>query len=94
MVGDYGVLVPDGDVTALARAIQAVAKVDRSLCRERALARRNWVISRMAEERFITAYEAAEARGTDLDVSLRSRGVQTRDAEYFLEQVRRELLAQ
>ncbi|MEQ8595181.1 MAG: penicillin-binding protein 1A [Parvibaculum sp.] len=62
--------------------------------RERALARRNWVISRMAEERFITAYEAAEARGTDLDVSLRSRGVQTRDAEYFLEQVRRELLAQ
>ncbi|MEC7818045.1 MAG: glycosyltransferase [Pseudomonadota bacterium] len=39
VVGDYGVLVPDGDVTALARAIQAVAKVDRSLCRERALAR-------------------------------------------------------
>ncbi len=60
--------------------------------RERALARRNWVISRMEEEGFITAYEAAEARGTDLEVSLRRRGVQIRDASYFVEQVRRELL--
>ncbi|WP_293214639.1 penicillin-binding protein 1A [Parvibaculum sp.] len=60
--------------------------------RERALARRNWVISRMEEEGFITAYEAAEARSTDLEVSLRRRGVQIRDASYFVEQVRRELL--
>ncbi len=62
--------------------------------RERALARRNWVISRMAEERFIAADEAAEARATDLNVTLRPRGLQMRDAEYFLEQARRELLAQ
>ena len=62
--------------------------------RDRALARRNWVISRMAEERFITAYEAAEARATGLDVTLRPRGLQMRDAEYFLEQARRELLTQ
>jgi penicillin-binding protein 1A len=62
--------------------------------RERALARRNWVIARMAEERFITAYEAADARGTELDVTMRPRGIQMRDAEYFLEQARRELLAQ
>ena len=60
--------------------------------RERALARRNWVIARMEEEDFITQYEAAEARSADLDVSLRSRGVQIRDANYFVEQVRRELL--
>lgn len=61
--------------------------------RERAIARRNWVIARMAEERFITQYEAAEARASDLDVSIRARGVQMRDANYFVEQVRRELLA-
>jgi penicillin-binding protein 1A len=60
--------------------------------RERALARRNWVISRMEDERFISSFDAAEARATGLDVSLRSRGVQIRDASYFLEQVRRELL--
>jgi len=60
--------------------------------RERALARRNWVISRMEDERFISAFDAAQARATGLDVSLRSRGVQIRDASYFLEQVRRELL--
>ncbi|MDX5493166.1 MAG: transglycosylase domain-containing protein, partial [Alphaproteobacteria bacterium] len=61
--------------------------------RERAIARRNWVIARMAEEGFVTQYEAAEARASDLDVSIRSRGVQMRDANYFVEQVRRELLA-
>ncbi len=61
--------------------------------RERAIARRNWVIARMAEEGFITQYEAAEARASDLDVSIRTRGVQLRDASYFVEQVRRELLA-
>jgi penicillin-binding protein 1A len=60
--------------------------------RERALARRNWVISRMAEEGFITPYEAAEARASGLDVTLRQRGVQIRDASYFVEQVRRELI--
>src|SRR5690606_26906519 len=60
--------------------------------RERALARRNWVISRMAEERFITSYEAAEARASGLDVTLRQRGVQIRNANYFVEQVRRELI--
>ena len=47
----------------------------------------------MEEEGFITAYEAAEARSTDLEVSLRRRGVQIRDASYFVEQVRRELEA-
>ncbi|MEQ9798029.1 PBP1A family penicillin-binding protein [Parvibaculum sp.] len=60
--------------------------------RERALARRNWVISRMEEERFISQYEAADARATGLDVTLRARGVQIRDANYFVEQARRELL--
>ncbi|MEQ8266786.1 MAG: penicillin-binding protein 1A [Parvibaculum sp.] len=61
--------------------------------RDRAIARRNWVISRMEEEDFITGIEAAEARASGLDVSLRSRGVQMRDANYFVEQVRRELLS-
>ncbi|MDP3329709.1 penicillin-binding protein 1A, partial [Parvibaculum sp.] len=61
--------------------------------RDRAIARRNWVISRMEEERFISGIEAAEARTAGLDVSLRSRGVQMRDANYFVEQVRRELLS-
>ena len=59
---------------------------------DRAIARRDWVISRMEEERYITRGEAAEARATPLDVTLRARGVQIRDASYFVEQVRRELL--
>ncbi len=58
---------------------------------DRALERRNWVIDRMAENGFITAGEAAEARETPLKVTPRPRGTQLPAAEYFAEEVRREL---
>ncbi|MBI1261579.1 MAG: PBP1A family penicillin-binding protein [Rhizobiales bacterium] len=61
---------------------------------DRAVARRNWVIGRMAEDGFITEEQAAEAQQTDLDVTLRPVGVQIADAQYFVEQVRRELYNQ
>lgn len=60
---------------------------------DRAVARRNWVISRMAEDGFITDEQAEAAQKTDLDVTLRPVGVQIADAEYFVEQVRRDLYA-
>lgn len=62
--------------------------------RERALARRNWVIGRMEENGFITAYEASVARAEDLVVTPRRQGAQVVDANYFVEEVRRELYGQ
>lgn len=61
--------------------------------RDRAIARRNWVISRMAEDGFITAEEADAARNEEFVVSQRAVGAQLVDAEYFIEEVRRELYA-
>ncbi|HEX2116084.1 MAG TPA: penicillin-binding protein 1A [Alphaproteobacteria bacterium] len=58
---------------------------------EAAKARRDWVISRMREDGVITEAEAEQARGTPFQV--RGRGeVEVVRAEYFAEEVRRELL--
>lgn len=54
VVGNCGILVPDGDVTALAQAIASVAQTDRAACRERAL-------SRFAIPRMIAGYERCYA---------------------------------
>lgn len=59
--------------------------------RDRAIARRNWVISRMQEDGFITAEDAAAARAEEFVVTQRPVGVQLLDTEYFVEEVRREL---
>ncbi len=59
--------------------------------RERAIARRNWVIGRMLDNEFITAYQASVARAEDLVVTPRAFGAQIVEANYFVEQVRREL---
>jgi len=58
---------------------------------ERAIARRNWVIQRMAEDGRITQPEAEAAREKPLDVSPRAFGVTQFAAEYFAEEVRRTL---
>ena len=55
-----------------------------------AIERRNWVISRMEEEGFITKLSAARARAEDLVVKPRT-DIQPVDAKYFVEEVRREL---
>ncbi len=59
---------------------------------QRALARRNWVIGRMAEDNRITAAEAAEAQKRPFNVNPRSFGGSQFAAEYFAEEVRRGLI--
>src|SRR5881409_2412941 len=57
--------------------------------RERALERRNYVLDRMAEDRYITAQEAEKAKKEPLKVTLRPTGAHIFAAEYFAEEVRR-----
>ncbi|NMM43130.1 penicillin-binding protein 1A [Rhodospirillaceae bacterium KN72] len=58
--------------------------------REAAIARRNWVVDRMLEEKFITPEEASVAKVQPLDVK-EHHDFDFVDAGYFLEEVRREL---
>jgi penicillin-binding protein 1A len=60
--------------------------------RERALERRNWVLDRMAEAGFIKPAAAEQAKRTGLGVTQKPAAQQhTFAAEYFAEEVRREL---
>jgi penicillin-binding protein 1A len=60
--------------------------------RERALERRNWVIDRMAEAGFIKQADAEKAKKTPLGVTTKaSTSAHVFAAEYFAEEVRREL---
>lgn len=59
--------------------------------REQAITRRNWVIGRMLDNEFITSYQASVARSEDLVVTPRAFGAQIVEANYFVEQVRRDL---
>ncbi|GAB4065777.1 penicillin-binding protein 1A [Ancylobacter sonchi] len=56
-----------------------------------AVERRNWVIDRMAENGYITADQAEKAKATDLAVTVRPTGAHIFSAEYFAEEVRREI---
>ena len=59
--------------------------------RERALERRNWVIDQMAQDGFIKAADAEKAKRTALGVTQKPTSTHTFAAEYFAEEVRREL---
>ena len=59
---------------------------------DRAIERRNYVIDRMREDGFISAADADTARKSPLTVSQRTRGAHIVAAEYFAEEVRREVL--
>jgi penicillin-binding protein 1A len=59
---------------------------------DRAIERRNYVIDRMAENGYITAQQAEQARKEPLNVVTRPTGAQVYAAEYFAEDVRREIL--
>jgi penicillin-binding protein 1A len=59
--------------------------------RERAIERRNWVIDQMAQDGFITAADAEKAKRSPLGVTQKASGVRMFSAEYFAEEVRREL---
>lgn len=56
-----------------------------------AIERRNWVIDRMVENGYVQAEEAREAKAEPLNVVPRTGGSQLYSAEYFTEEVRREL---
>ncbi len=59
---------------------------------DRALSRRNWVIDRMVENGFVTAEEAEAGKAQPLNVNPRPLGAHIFAAEFFAEQVRRQLL--
>lgn len=59
--------------------------------RERALERRNWVIDRMAESGFIKTADSETAKKSSLGVTNKTSVAHTFSAEYFAEEVRREL---
>ncbi|HUV32689.1 MAG TPA: transglycosylase domain-containing protein, partial [Devosiaceae bacterium] len=57
-----------------------------------AIERRNWVLDRMEENGYATAEQASAARAEPLNVVPRTAGSQLYSAEYFTEEVRRELV--
>lgn len=59
--------------------------------KEQAIARRNWVLDRMAENGYITAEQVQTASAEELTVFPRAYGAQVVEAEYFAEEVRREV---
>ncbi|MGH6728151.1 MAG: penicillin-binding protein 1A [Pseudolabrys sp.] len=59
--------------------------------RERAIERRNWVLDQMAQDGFINADVAEKAKRTQLNVTQKATSTHTFAAEYFAEEVRREL---
>ena len=56
-----------------------------------AVARRNWVISRMLEDGYVTQQEAQTAQAQPLTVNYRKTGF-LKDAEYYSEEVRRTIV--
>ncbi|TYC58560.1 penicillin-binding protein 1A [Rhodobacterales bacterium] len=58
---------------------------------DRAIARRNYVIDRMVDDGYVTAEEGAEAKAKPIDVKPRDTGSRLVSAEYFTEEVRREV---
>ena len=56
--------------------------------RERAIERRNWVLSRMYANGFITETEMQEAQAKEIEVTLRPFGAKLFAAEYFTEEAR------
>ena len=59
--------------------------------RERALERRNWVIDRMVEVGFVKPQDGEKAKKDPLSVTPRPTGAHVFAAEYFAEEVRREI---
>jgi penicillin-binding protein 1A len=59
--------------------------------RERAIERRNWVIDQMAQDGFIKSADAEKAKRQPLAVTQKAAGEHIFSAEYFTEEVRREI---
>jgi penicillin-binding protein 1A len=59
---------------------------------DRALERRNWVVDRMVENGYATAAEGEAAKKEPLGVTLRNAGPSIFAADYYVEEVRRQLI--
>lgn len=59
---------------------------------EAAIERRNWVIDRMVDNKYVSFEEAGKAKARPLDVNPRQRGNYLAASEYFSEEVRRRLI--
>jgi penicillin-binding protein 1A len=59
--------------------------------RDRAIERRNWVIDRMVENGYVTAQDGDKAKKEPLNVTSRPSGAHVFAAEFFAEDVRREI---
>ena len=103
-LGSYGVAAaalnyfdkPLGDLTiAEAAYLAALPKAPNNYHpfrkRARAIARRNWVIGRMRDNGYITNAQAQFAAAQDLVVADRPASLRRFAAEYFVEEVRREV---
>jgi len=60
---------------------------------ERAVTRRNWVIDRMIENSYVSAEDGKTAKSKPLGVTLRGNDTYIFAADYFTEEVRRQLIA-
>jgi penicillin-binding protein 1A len=81
------------EVAFLAALPKAPSAYDPVRNHEAALDRRNWVIGQMRDNGYITGEEERAAVAEPLITQTRAIGSQTEDADYFVEEVRRQLYA-
>ena len=81
------------EVAFLASLPKAPSHYDPRFHHQAALDRRNWVIGQMEDNGYITEEQAKAAIAEPLDANTRPLGSQTEDANYFVEEVRRQLYA-
>ena len=79
------------EVAFLAALPKAPSHYDPRFHLQAATDRRNWVIGQMEENGYITKDQAAAAKAEPLNARSRPLGSQTQDANYFVEEVRRQL---
>lgn len=81
------------EMAFLAILPKAPERYSRTKFRDEAIARRNFVIDVMAENGHITEAQAASAKAQDLGLIRQQPEPRSADAGYFLEEVRRQLIA-
>ena len=80
------------EVAFLASLPKSPSHYDPRFHHQAAQDRRNWVISRMLENNFITRQQAAAATAEPLVTQTRALGSQAADVDYYVEEVRRLLI--
>ncbi|MEX0841359.1 MAG: penicillin-binding protein 1A [Xanthobacteraceae bacterium] len=79
------------EVAYLAALPKAPTSLNPHRQRERAIERRNYVLDRMIENGYVSAKEGEAAKKAPLEVASRVTGAHIFSAEYFAEEVRREI---